>query len=220
MGMMLRVCYRGLVSDLAAPVGPRRGIRSRGRRKPDDGTPVIGGPFAERRMLRPSRFELAGAKTVADVADGFDEGGVTVLDLSAEPADVDINGPGAAVEVVAPNFAEKGLAGEDAPAVGGEKAEELVLLVSEFDGAPADVDGIVREVHDEVANGERVSGIDAMAAIERPAYAGAELFGRRAGDEKVVGNRGRIEGRQAGGRKQRDHGRRFGSGGRFKVAAG
>src|SRR5439155_22567773 len=94
----------------------------------------------------------AGAKAVANVADGLDKRSVAALDLRAEAADVDVHGASAAVEVVAPDFAEERLAGKDASAVGGEEAEELVLLVGELDVTAGDVDCVVREVHHEVAN--------------------------------------------------------------------
>src|SRR5207244_12192633 len=113
MGLMLRVCYGGLIKGF----GPRS----------------------------------AGAKAITNVADGLDEGSVAVLDLGAEAADVDVDGAGAAVEVVAPDFTEEGLGGKDASGVRGEETEVFIVLVGKLDGAAAYVNSVVGEVRAEVA---------------------------------------------------------------------
>jgi len=61
-------------------------------------------------------------------------------ELGPEPPDVDVHGPGAAVEVVAPHLAQEGRAGEHAPRVGGEEPEELELLEREVERAAGDRD--------------------------------------------------------------------------------
>jgi hypothetical protein len=53
---------------------------------------------------------------------------VAVFDLGAKAADVDVDGASAAVEVVAPDLAEEGLAVDDAALVGGEVAESSYSL--------------------------------------------------------------------------------------------
>jgi hypothetical protein len=73
---------------------------------------------------------------------GLDQVGVLLAQLGPQAPDVDVDGAGAAVVLVAPDPAEQGLAGEDLARVGGQEAQQLVLHVGEVEG-PAGHRGLV-----------------------------------------------------------------------------
>src|SRR3990172_9803092 len=63
-------------------------------------------------------------ETVADIADGFDEGVAARLYLGTETPDMDVDGAGASVEVVAPHLLEQCLSRKYPLAVCGQKAQQ------------------------------------------------------------------------------------------------
>ncbi len=73
------------------------------------------------------------AEAVADGADRLDQVGVLLAELGPEAPDVDVDGAGAAVVLVAPDPAEQRLAGEDLAGSGGQEAQELVLHEGEVE---------------------------------------------------------------------------------------
>src|SRR4051794_6680584 len=93
---------------------------------------------------------------VAHVADGADERLVLRPELRAQPSDVDVDGPGAAEVVVAPDLLEQLLAGEDAARVLGQELEELELLEREVERSPADLRRVRRLVDDHLTGPDDV----------------------------------------------------------------
>ena len=76
------------------------------------------GPSAERRP----KGSLVGADAVADGADRLDQLLVLGSELRAQAADMDVDGAGAAVEVVSPHLAQQGGARVDAAGMGCQEA--------------------------------------------------------------------------------------------------
>ena len=73
------------------------------------------------------------AEAVADRAHGLDEVGVLLAELGPQAPDVDVDGAGAAVVLVAPHPRQQRLAGEHLARVGGEELQQLVLHVGEVE---------------------------------------------------------------------------------------
>ena len=109
-------------------------------------------------------------------------------ELGPQPPDVDVDGAGAAEEVVAPDLLEQLGAGEDAAGVLGEVLEELELLVREVERAPAQAGGVGRLVDDELAEHQRALGAGAVGGAPGPQQAqpGVHLGRARAGQQHLV----------------------------------
>jgi len=69
------------------------------------------------------------AKAVAYVEVRLDESVAGAFNLAAEAADMHVNRPGAAIEVVAPDVAQESLASAHHVTVREEEAQEFILLV-------------------------------------------------------------------------------------------
>ena len=78
----------------------------------------------------PAGSDLGDLELVPEPADGGDAGrpGRVLLDLRAEPLDVDVEGLGVPHVVGSPDPVDQGLAGEDPPGVGEEELQQLELL--------------------------------------------------------------------------------------------
>ena len=75
-----------------------------------------------------------GDEAVADIADGADEGLVLAAELGPQPSHVDVDGPGPAEVVVAPDLLEQLRAAEHPARVLREELQQLELLVGEVEG--------------------------------------------------------------------------------------
>ncbi len=88
------------------------------------------------------RGQRRGHELVADVADGADQRLVLDAELGAQPADVDVDGAGAAEVVVAPDLLQQLVPGEDPARVLGEELEQLELLVGEVERPARELGGV------------------------------------------------------------------------------
>src|SRR5688500_1923907 len=73
------------------------------------------------------------AEPIADGTDRRDQVGVLLAELGPETPDVDVDGAGSAVVVVAPDPAEQRLAREDLARVRGQELQQLVFHVGEVE---------------------------------------------------------------------------------------
>lgn len=133
--------------------------------------------------------ELGGGEFIAFAPDGFDvelAGG----EMFAEVGDVDVDGAGIAVEVVAPDEVEELVAGHDAVGVVDEGEEEVELFGAEFDGGAVDSDFVAVGVDGEVgelALGGGCGWCGGRGAAEDGFDAGDEFTGVKRFGEVVIG---------------------------------
>ena len=97
-----------------------------------EGRDVSGASMAPLWLSPPHDVKLserpaALAEPVADRAHRRYQVGVLLAQLGPQPADVDVDGPGAAVVLVPPHPRQQRLPGEDLARVGGQELEQLVL---------------------------------------------------------------------------------------------
>ncbi len=99
-------------------------------------------PVSERGTVRPrvdagvgERLAAGWQEPVAQAADSLDRRAVGSK-LLAHLGDVDVDGPGLAREVGAPDVLEQGVAGEDDPGIAGQRDQQVELARSQVDPAP------------------------------------------------------------------------------------
>lgn len=105
-------------------------------------------------------------EAVADAADGLDgvADGRVVFELGAQVADVDVDGAGVAVVLVAPDALEQFVAREGAAGVRDEELQELVLLGRQGDGLVVKPCLIQGEVEPQAADGQALFSLLVLAA--------------------------------------------------------
>ena len=105
-------------------------------------------------------------EAVADAADGLDgvADGRVVFELGAQVADVDVDGAGVAVVLVAPDALEQLVAREGAAGVRDEELQELVLLGRQGDGLVVEPCLIRGEVEPQAADGQALFSRLVLAA--------------------------------------------------------
>ena len=160
------------------------------------GLPDHAGALGRGTRINPMTHSAASGRrvyeAVAGVADGLDVTSGGGAELCSEAADVDVDGAGAAVVVVAPDAVEEGVAGDDVAGVGHEVAKELVLHIGEGDGLTGDQRLEVGEVQSEVAGGEKAGWVGAAAAAEGLADARDELVRVDRGEDEILEAEGKV----------------------------
>src|SRR4029453_4241563 len=117
------------------------------------------------------------AEAVAHRAHGLDQAGVLLAELGPEPPDVDVDGAGAAVVLVAPDPGQQGLAGEDLARGLGQELEQLVIHVGGVEGPAVDEGLVGLEVEDQRVVLDQLGLHPAARAPELVAQAGFQLPG-------------------------------------------
>src|SRR4051812_35214898 len=106
------------------------------------------------RLLDGHALAAGRHEPVPDVADRSDERLVLDAELGTQPPDVDVDGPGAAEVVVAPDLLQQLRPGEDPPRVLGQELEELELLVREVQDPAPDPRRVRHLVDNDVAGAD------------------------------------------------------------------
>src|ERR1700712_2895867 len=90
-------------------------------------------------------------RLVAHVAHGPDQRLVVRTELRPQPSDVDVDGPGATEEVIAPHLLQQLCAGEHPASVLSQVLQQLEFLVGEVKGPPAQPRGVCALVDQQLA---------------------------------------------------------------------
>src|SRR4051794_21237328 len=139
--------------------------------------------------LRAARSVMSGrAGLVTDATDGHDDLGPlgVVLDLGAQPLDVDVDEAGVARVAGAPHLLEEHLAGEDLPGLARQRDEQVELERRQGQRLAVALDGVAGHVDLEVAD-RQLLGRGLVAAAQPGADAGDELLRLEGLDDVVVG---------------------------------
>ena len=158
----------------------RRAARRRARAA-KRGNPLPSRDFAH--LTRPSGTGRSGSRRSGP----SDEVGVLLAELGPQAPDVDVDGAGAAVVLVAPHPRQQRLAGEHLAGVRGEELEQLVLHVGEVERVAVDGGLVGLEVEHERRRTRRSSGaVPRPGAPEQVPEPGLELAGVERRQAEVV----------------------------------
>src|SRR4051812_16227535 len=126
------------------------------------------------------------SEPVADGAHGLDEVRVLLAELRPQPPDVDVDGAGPAVVLVAPHPGQERLAREDLAGVGGEELQQLVLHVGQVERASIARRLVGLEVEHELAVLDELGPRPPAGAPEQVLQPRLELAGLERAEAEVV----------------------------------
>src|SRR5690606_16810012 len=133
-----------------------------------------------------------------DVAHRRDEAGADLAELGPHPTYVDVDGPGPAAVLLAPDLPQELVAGEDPTSVAGEEVEELELLVGQGQPAALPERLVARHVDAQVADLDDLVGAEGRGVPVELPEPGVELGRHQGPEDEVVESEREVEAGEAG----------------------